>query len=233
MADWSVLLRPTPRRILEAVSQGARTLTELSVATGIKKPALAPHLKQLVGAGVLRHERLATPTGSEARYEPSDVAIHVEMRARDATLLTWATLGPSHPDAPLLSQVPQSELREEAAAFLRALRASAGLLSDEVTVLLFGSAARGDATWKSDIDLLVLAQENARDEVAEHVERAAYEASMRSQHAVVPTLATFKEFEERPKRIHQEAKREGMIIWAPRGDLAPWGKLERYRRFAL
>jgi uncharacterized protein len=50
---------------------------------------------------------------------------------------------------------PTSELRELAEEYARLLRSSFG--DDLVSVVLFGSVARGDATERSDIDLLVVA----------------------------------------------------------------------------
>lgn len=229
-SDWSILLRPTPRKILGAMLGGASSLTELARATRMSKPALIPWLKALAALGVVRHERVPTPEGTEARYHLQDASLHVSVDSARGVVLSWASASAFEPDLPLLGQVPQPEVRAEVATFLRALGRGAPDVAADAAIVLFGSGARGDATWKSDIDLIVLTDAAGAD-VA--VGKAAFETDLGSQHAIRPLVASPNEFAAARKRIFQEAAREGIIVWAPRGENAPWSRMDRYKRISL
>lgn len=231
-ADWGVLLKPTVRRILDAMLAGAKTLTELSDATGISKSALLPHLKALAALGAIEGTRLSTSTGTEAHYRLLDLSLHLSLRASGPVAISWAEPGAWSSEFPLVNQVRQPEVRAEIAGFLRALRGSLGAQTDALVVILFGSAARGEATWKSDIDILILVAD--RDKAIEaKIAKATFEAQMASQHAFSTTFVTRAEWPDGRKRLVQEAKEEGIIVWAPRGEEAPWSTLKRYRAINL
>lgn len=226
--DPSPLLKPAPKRILEAMLAGATSLTEIAKRTRMSKPALVPHLKALVALGLVEHQRLPTSTGSEARYTLRDASLHISVRAADRAVLSWATVGPWDPALPLLAQIPQADVRAEVAAFLHALRRGAGKRGDDLVILLFGSGARGEATWKSDLDLLVLVPK-VEPALQAAVDAAAFEAETASQHTVRPTLVARADFDAGSKRIYEEAAKEGLIVWAPRGENAPWSTMQRYK----
>lgn len=230
MAEWLDVLKPTPQRILSAMLGGARTLSEISAKTKLKKPALVPHLKDLVALGVLRHERVPTSTGTEARYEPNAFSLHLSLDPARGHALAWGAPGAWDPRFPLAAQVAQPDVRAQIVAFLAALRATP--IGDELVVILYGSGARGDATWKSDIDLIVLASPaRPRGETQRAVETATFESSIGAQHAIRPSIETREDFELARKRVHVEAMAEGLVVWA--GGDAPWSKMERYRSISL
>ena len=230
--DWAILLKPSTRRILNAMLSGATSLTEIADATRMTKSALVPHLKALASLGVVRGERVGTPTGAVARYQLQDASLHISIDASRHAVISWAGRGAWPADVPLVSQIPQPDVREEVAIFLRALREAMGRASDALVIVLYGSAARGEATWKSDIDLLILLDE--RDPGTEQsVHDAIFAAQMRSQHAFSPTFLDRAEWLVSKKRIVAEAREEGMVVWAPRGENAPWSTLTRYKAITL
>lgn len=230
MADWSAVLRPTPRRILEAMLGGASSLTEIAGSTRMGKSALVPHLKDLVAIGVLRSERVPVAGAVEARYHLRDCSLHLSIHASDRVAISWAADADWSPDAPLLAQIPQGEVRQEVQAFLDALSRADAMITQSCVVILFGSGARGEATWKSDVDVLVLVDGSRAREV---VDQAAAAASIGTQHAIVPTVCAPEDFAARRKRILSEARREGMIVWAPKGVSAPWREMERYKAISI
>lgn len=224
MVDWSVMLRPAVRRILDAMLGGATTLTSLSQETGLSKSALVPHLKTLAALGVVQGERVPTSTGAEAHYRLRDVSLHLSIDPHRSAAISWASVGSWTPDAPLLGQVPQPEIRAELALLLQRLPALAR--KDDV-LILFGSAARGEATWKSDIDLLALRDAaDPRTEAA--LREAQYETEMETRHKFSIAFVTRDEWTAGRKRLVQEAREEGMVVWAARGENAPWATLKRY-----
>lgn len=208
---------------------GATTLTAIAEATGQSKPALVPQLKALAELGVVHGERVPTPTGSEAHYRLRDVSLHLSLDAARSVAVAWASPGRWEAETPLLAQVPQPEVRAEVRRLVLGLR-DAGQLQRDVVLILFGSSARGEATWKSDIDLLVLI--DAREAPRERAfEEAAFEAQIGMQHAFSPTFVTREEWTSNQKRLVQEARNEGIIIWG--GEQAPWSSMKRYGAIRL
>lgn len=230
--DWTSLLRPGPRRVLDAMLHGASTLTEIADATGLRKPSLHPHLKELAALGVVEQQRIATPTGWEVRYALRDASLHLSIHGAERVALSWGSIGPWEPDVALVAQVPQPDVRAELATFLRALRRAVGAPADDLAIVLFGSAARGDATWKSDIDLFILV-DRPTPALDAAIELATFEAGTASQHAFQPVIMTRAEWSESRKRIAEDAREEGLLVWAPRRENAPWSTLKRYRSISL
>lgn len=74
----------------------------------------------------------------------------------------------SKPDDPLL-RIPQAEFRRPVKAFLNDLFTK--VEADFVTVILFGSVARGEADRRSDIDLWIAVDEDSRAKVLREVHR--------------------------------------------------------------
>lgn len=232
MGDWAILLRSPVRRVLDAMLAGSSTLSELSRETGASKSAILPHLKALAALGIVHHERVPTSTGSEARYRLRDASLHISFDAGGGRVIAWGTLGRWSTEFPLLGQIPQPEIREEIGLFLRALRDAAGASAAKLVVIAFGSASRGDATWKSEIDLFVLVERRSAA-LAKAVERATVEAAAASQHAFQPLVIGRDEWPVSKKRVVLEAYREGIVVWAPRGENAPWSTMSRYASISL
>lgn len=226
MAEWALLLKPSVRRVLDAMLGGATTLTEIAAVTGLTKSALVPHLKAMGELGLVHGERVATPTGSEARYRLRDVSLHLSIDAARSTATSWATVGPWTPESPLTAQIPQPAVRSEVDRLLLELR-KAGVLGRGETLVLLGSVARGEATWKSDIDVLVL--RDTRDAAWEDAYlRAQFEVEMGAQHRFSTTFITRDDWTAGRKRLVQEARDEGIVIWTTRGEEAPWSTMKRY-----
>ena len=242
--DWSIVFRPAPRRILTALLAGARSLTELSEETGLRKPSLQPHLKELTALGAIRRDTVATPLGREVRYHLCDVSIHLDLSARAGAAIGWATQGSVDWEFPLTGQVPQQKPREEVTLFLRRLapRVSArlgGELWHGAFVILYGSAARGEATWKSDLDLLVLLADPPREDIEAAIDEVVAEVQMVGPHALAVRLAEKAAFLRSQKQMDREIAAEGMVVWGPRPkegeevSQAVWARMKRYKGISI
>ena len=83
------------------------------------------------------------------------------------------------------------------------LRKFKRLVSARVPVnrmILFGSRARGDAEPYSDLDILVILEDGASEEVKDLVSDCAWEAGYESGVLVAPVVFTREEWEEGPER---------------------------------
>lgn len=236
MPETEAILRPTSRRILEALIGGRRSLTELSAATGLKKQSLAPYLRALAELGFLEHVTTSTPTGREVHYELLAGSLHLEVRPEAEAFIAWRSVGAVHHDFPLLSQIRDPGVRTEVLSTLAGLRARLtsyeGFWS-EAFIVLFGSVARDEATWKSDIDLLFVTRSEERSRYEEAMLDGLAVLQDQLEHPTRAHFATREGFLRRPGVIEREAAREGMVLHDPWGESELWKAMGRYKRILL
>lgn len=86
------------------------------------------------------------------------------------------------------------------------------------SVILFGSVARGKATQRSDIDVLVIApnsDESKFRKLMDSVDKLASEVSGRHPLKIVPVVMMFKDFEKSAKdkkRFARDVLRDGIVL---------------------
>ncbi len=81
-------------------------------------------------------------------------------------------------------------------------------------ILLFGSAARGDMTPRSDVDVLVVAaEESHRRHTAQAIYRRLLGFSLPVD-VVVATPTDLEQYGDTPGLVYRQALREGRIIYA-------------------
>lgn len=87
------------------------------------------------------------------------------------------------------------------------------------SVILFGSAARGQATSRSDIDILVLVPNYGEEQFKElmnSIDRLASETSGRHPTRLAPVSMTIKDFEESirdKKRLATDILKDGIVLF--------------------
>jgi DNA-binding transcriptional ArsR family regulator len=69
-AVFGALADPTRRAILASLTDGDRTVAELSAPFPVSQPAISRHLKVLEGAGLITRSRRATARLSHLEAEP-------------------------------------------------------------------------------------------------------------------------------------------------------------------
>lgn len=96
-------------------------------------------------------------------------------------------------------------------------------LPEAQSIILFGSAARGEATLRSDIDVLVLvtnSEERKFKEVMDSVDRLANEVSGRYPRKLVPVVMMMKDFEKslkEQKRFAVDVQADGIVLFGQEG----------------
>ncbi|HEX2021704.1 MAG TPA: nucleotidyltransferase domain-containing protein [Candidatus Thermoplasmatota archaeon] len=98
-------------------------------------------------------------------------------------------------------------------------------------VIVFGSVARGEATWKSDVDLLVLlADGEERARLA--VERALADPALPLRHGVSPIFAGVDEFLRARRALFDDVRESGVVVRGDVDQAGPdvmvWRSLRRY-----
>ncbi|MFA5862230.1 MAG: nucleotidyltransferase domain-containing protein [Candidatus Thermoplasmatota archaeon] len=225
-ADWSVVLRPTVQRILETLVPGERTLKELTAEIGITKQSLQRHLASMEQLGVVSRVYRPTAQGREVIYALRGVSFHIEVHP-GAPIIAWAAGGAVDRAVPLTAQITQETERLEVALLLRRVLALPRVAA-RAFIVLFGSVARGEATWKSDIDLLFVL--SVDDPVMrERIEDDTAQAQVTMKHPVQIEFTTDEAFVTGARRIDAIAAREGIVVHTPNSRRcdALWAKMTR------
>lgn len=227
--DASLLLRPSTQRVLGCLLSGQRSLTEIAELTGLSKPTLLPVLRRLVDSGWVARVELRQPTGRAVAYRLIGGSLHLEVRPDTGIALRWLARGEQDDQFPLATQVEDPAIREEVLVVLRHLRKRWRKDFDErfYTIILYGSAARGETTWKSDIDLMFVGEHDDPGLVDEVVRDALAEVQEFVTHPVRGSFVEREDFLEGTSRLVKEAQNEGLILVASRRDPI-WTKLTRY-----
>jgi len=82
-------------------------------------------------------------------------------------------------------------------------------------LILFGSRARGDAGSYSDLDIVVILDDSAKEEDFDYVSDSAWEAGFRCGIVIVPVVFTRSEWENSPERyslLAQAVESEGLSL---------------------
>lgn len=236
MSDAGTLLRPTSKRILETLLGGRRSLTELAEATGLRKQSLAPYLRALADLGFIEHEVHPTSTGREVHYRLLGSSLHLEFRPEAESVISWVSPGPVHHDFPLLSQIVDQRLRVEVLSTLAALKVPATHADDlwsEAFIILFGSVARGEATWKSDIDLLFVTRREEAPGLEDAVLDGLAIVQEQLEHPTRAHFSTRDDFLSGRTVIDREAAKDGMVLHDPWGEVELWKAMGRYKRISI
>ncbi len=82
-------------------------------------------------------------------------------------------------------------------------------------LILFGSRARGDAGSSSDVDVVVVLDDSAKEEDFDYVSDSAWEAGFKYGIVIVPVVFTRSEWENSPERyslLVQAVEAEGVSL---------------------
>lgn len=236
VGDWSALLKPTARRVLDILLAGPASLTTLSEKTELSKPSLLRHLNEMESLGVLSRAYRSEGSVREAVYSLEGCSLHLELRpgqdGRAGVALGWATPGETAPAFPLLAQIRPQGARADVAEVLRALESGAPEAWPHLFVIVFGSIAKGEATRKSDIDLMVVLPDEDRhlqDRLADILARAQERTTLPIQ----PFFATRASMLTRAAKMEAIAAREGVVVHADHRRTELWTCMTRYRTISL
>ena len=105
--------------------------------------------------------------------------------------------------------------REEVLRLVREFQhALAALHGDRLKgVYLYGSYARGDARWDSDIDVAVVLEGPVRErEESRRASATIADISLRHNCVLMPLFLSVEEFRDRPYAVHRNIASEGIPV---------------------
>lgn len=227
-----MVLRPASVRLIESLLGGRRSLTELAATIGVAKPSILPALRRLVDIGWVQREDIRAATGRETFYSLRPGSLHIELRPDAGVAVSWAAEGEVDPYFPLTMQVPDVALREEILTVLRLLRKRLKRSLDRFAIILYGSAARGEITWKSDIDIAFVYAPNVSDETLQTIYDAVADVQEYVTHSVKIMPIARSVLLEADRGIPKEIASEGVVIHADREDPI-WVKMAKHHTISI
>ena len=100
-------------------------------------------------------------------------------------------------------------------------------------VVLFGSVALGEATWKSDIDVLFVLEDASFEEGRAAILDELANIQDDLTHPVRAHAASRGGFLDGGTRIARAAAEEGIVIHAPEKEVELWRPMKRHKNIAL
>lgn len=216
----------SPEKVLNSLLEGEKTLTELSKLLDISKQALLKHTNQLEQQGLI-NSKSGGGKGGEKTFTLASTTMLLSI-SKNGYALSCSNKGFLDQEYPLLIQIPQLKFRNELRSYLKALRGTQA----DISVVLYGSVARGEATDESDIDLALIDQ-NWTDREEENLIDLLSDTMMEQglTHPPSLTFLTYNQLDHPQSEIHREILNYGIFVYAGKDDEQEdlWKTLKRYR----
>lgn len=225
------LFRPNSIKIIELlISEGESSLTVISKRIGLSKPGASKHLKDLVSIGVIKQREEKNSVGIETFYSIKQFTFMLVLNPIEKSIINIKTDSSFPLPLLLLEQLDNNEFKEDIKKLLEKI-----LKTDKekipIFIILFGSVARGEGTWKSDIDLAFIHYVWDIPK-RKHIEEIIAETTLETEHQIKPHFIEKLDFENKDSLIINEIKETGLIIF---GDIFRrkiiWREMKRYKNF--
>lgn len=216
----------TPKKILQELSKGEKTLTELANAAKISKQGVLKHLNSMEEKKMIESRLEKDENGRTKIFTLNDFTELTSIN-KEGFIISFKSNSYLDPRYPLVGQIPQTEFRKQVKKYVEAID-SIGI--SPLSVVIFGSVARGEATWKSDIDALILTdkwteerEENILDILSDvTVEKKDVERSLN------PNFLNYSKISSE-KSLIEKAKTDGILVYTTEEVDPTWKHLKRYR----
>lgn len=214
-----------PRKILSEIIEGEKTLSELSKAVEISKQAALKHLQALEEEGIITSNK-KKQGGKQVRIFSLENYTSLTFADSSGYVVNFTADTSLDPRFPLAGQIPQKKFRRETIDYLEAV---SNLEIQPLSILVFGSVARGEATWKSDIDAAFLTTEwteNSKNSVYERLSSVTLESE--AERSLNPHFKTYETLES-DDRVSEEIRSHGLLIYTTEKRDPTWKILKKYR----
>jgi len=218
------IIRAKSMRIIELLVDGEKSLTELAGKLSVTKTMALRMLSDLEESGLIESRIVKNDNGRSRLFKLKEFSLVLSYNSRTASVLSFRADAPIDLANLLVGQVPQADFRRAVQVYLTAVKPPTGRFA----TVLFGSAARGNAGAKSDLDLLFLADEWEKQQT-ERIRDALADAVVEAGHQAVSHFKTFDDFLGDGSSMARSIRREGIIIQAGGQVEDLWKAMQRYR----
>lgn len=211
-------------RIIELLVDGEKSLTELSGKLSVTKTMALRMLSDLEDSGLIESRIVKNHNGRSRLFKLKEFSLVLSYDSKTASVLSFRADAPIDLANLLVGQVPQADFRRAVQVYLTAVKPPTGRFA----TVLFGSAARGNAGAKSDLDILFLADQWENPQT-ERIRDALADAVVEAGHQAVSHFKTFDDFLGDGSSMARSIRREGIIIQAGGKVEDLWKAMQRYR----
>lgn len=214
-----------PKKVVNALLEGDKTLTDLSNEVGISKQALLKHLSYLEERGFIQTKH-SSENAVQKSYSITSNTVLLSV-SEEGYAISCSNPGFLDEEYPLLAQVPQPEFRNELRKYL--IRIEKFELS--TAVIVYGSVAEGEAKRESDIDLSLVKSDWEKGE-QENYEDTLSGLTVDSglSHSLSLNFQTYESLKSPSNALQREIIERGILIYSK--DSTPeenlWLILKRY-----
>jgi predicted nucleotidyltransferase len=208
-------------------------LDDLAKALGMSASLLQRRLKKLVAEGWVERHQEASPHGRIVRYLPVPRVSVQWVSPWHGAAISWSTRGEIIWEFPLISQVPDAWARTALHMFFAEV-AHKGLIRGGpwfegstfvsgglgAAAIVYGSTARGTATSSSDIDLLLITEDDDNHEVLRDLAASVSLEAYRDLQLKIVSMAHvpdkrggYRRLPRLPAPIDQAIREDGIIIY--------------------
>lgn len=207
---------------------------------GLSQSLVSQRLRRLQKEGFLERFTIPTASGRVVHYRPLPAFSIQWVSPDEQVALQWQARGEVDWRFPLVSQVPDAPARQTLLALLNRLQERDLLFPTEVrgkatpiphhglSLIAYGSCARGTARPGSDLDLLSLQDEGKHTaDVKERVESVCAEVSLAEPRPIQVKHLQADGVVDLPRGIKTSVQSEGLIVFdglrtRPRGPRRRW-----------
>lgn len=211
------------KEIITFLLTGQKTLSQLSEELAISKPATLRYMNELESAGMVSSEVHNTVKGRERVFSAHAFSMVFSVDPEKG-LISFEENASLDSSFPLVGQIEQEEFRKAVMVYMKEISS----VLENISLVVFGSVARGEATRKSDIDLLVLKKNKWTRNEEEEIMGAVYEGSVKAVIQVKPVFWTIDDLAKKEDALAQTIKKEGVIVHDTHGDELLWAEMKRY-----
>jgi|GEM_PF-1010265 len=213
-------------KIINTLLKGEKPLTQISEKIGISKQTTLNHLNELEERGIIKSyskkKKKSNIKVKIYKIQSFSTLFSIKSTERGGYAINFQANTELDTDFPLLNQIPQEKYREDIKKYLKNIKE----LKHPLTITIFGSVARGKATWKSDIDAALFSDKWTKEEKDKVLDEV---SKVNTQGKVEASLNPhFKKYSEKDK-ITKEIYKGGLLIHTTREDEELWEKMKEYQ----
>lgn len=214
-------LTETQRKIIELLARDQKTLTEITNKLEISKSGALKQLDKLVDSNLISKKIETTEIGRESIYSLNNFTYFFSLNPGSDSIIQVKTTSSFRLPFLLLEQVEQEKFKNEIKELFKRLE-------EPPFTILYGSVAKGEGTWKSDIDLMFLKESWSKKE-KESINDIISEVNMEIDHQITSKFRTFSRF-KKGKSLVEEIKDSGIIIYDDLYERSKiWQRMKRYK----
>jgi len=230
---YGMLFKDNTKKIIENLLEGSKSLTELSELMDLSKPGLQQkYLGSLKDLGIVEKKLEKTERGREAYYFLQRFSLFLVIEPENKSGISIVTSSKFRLSLLLTEQITNGEFKDD----LNLLMEKIVQMNDKEKpeyVILFGSVARGEGIWKSDIDIAILRFQWDKRTKQDYLNLIS-EITMNTKHQIKPQFFTLSEFEHNDNLLIKEVKESGIVMF---GDIFGgkdlWKEMKQYRNITI